>query len=130
MTKESKSKAQDEEQVTATPEVTKPSAEPVAEDTKPASEPTQPVAQEKTTTTEPQNSADKQTNKTDADTKKQEPAATKPVTQTEKKSGNGVAVFALLIAAASLAFSAWHYTQQGGNKDETTTVQTVNNEEQ
>ncbi|NLC10408.1 MAG: hypothetical protein GX782_10675, partial [Gammaproteobacteria bacterium] len=42
----------------------------------------------------------------------------------------GVAVFALLIAAASLAFSAWHYTQQGGNKDETTTVQTVNNEEQ
>ncbi|MCK9236515.1 MAG: uroporphyrinogen-III C-methyltransferase [Thiopseudomonas sp.] len=130
MTKESKSKAQDEEQVTATPEVTEPSADPVAEDTKPASEPTQPVAQEKNTTAEPQNSADKQTNKTDADTKKPEPAATKPTTQTEKKSGNGVAVFALLIAAASLAFSAWHYTQPSAGKSETTAVQTVNNEEQ
>lgn len=133
MTKESKSKAQDEEQVTATPEVTEPSAAPVAEDAQPV-ESTQPEAQDSNTSSKSQDETDTPANQTDTgtsgDTKETEPAATKTVTQTEKKSGNGVAVFALLIAAASLAFSAWHYTQQGGNKDETTTVQTVNNEEQ
>lgn len=133
MTKESKSKAQDEEQVTATPEVTEPSADPVAENAQPA-ESKQPEAQDSNTSSKSQDETDTPANQTDTgtsgDTKETEPAATKPVTQTEKKSSNGVAVFALLIAAASLAFSAWHYTQPSAGISETTTVQTVNNEEQ
>lgn len=133
MTKESKSKAQDEEQVTATPEVTEPSADPVAENAQPV-ESKQPEAQDSNTSSKSQDETDTPANQTDTgtsgDTKETEPAATKPATQTEKKPGNGVAMFALLIAAASLAFSAWHYTQPSAGISETTTVQTVNNEEQ
>jgi len=120
MTKESKNKAQDKEPVTVTPEITEANAEQVAEDAKQTNEPAQPVAQEKDSVAAEPNSSAKETKKADADTKKPEPAPTKSAAPVEKKSGNGLAVFALLIAVASLAFSGWHYTQKGSSG--TTTV--------
>lgn len=124
MTQESKNKAQDKEQVAVTSEATETNAEQVAEDAKQTNEP---VAQENSPTPEPHDSSNEQAVKTDTDNKKTEPASTQAAAQAEKKSNNGVAVFALLIAVASLAFSGWHYTQQGAG--ETTAVQAASNDE-